>query len=101
MYLAGFSINVLSMLAIVLSVGLVVDDAIVMTENIYIRIVNMVCTRLWNYYHADHGYAVHLHVALDVGWPQLGTSDVTETYNSVVLLLDNQVIEFICRVHQS
>ena len=38
MYIAGFSINVLSMLAIVLSVGLVVDDAIVMTENIYIRI---------------------------------------------------------------
>ena len=38
MYLCGFSINVLSMLAIVLSVGLVVDDAIVMTENIYIRI---------------------------------------------------------------
>ncbi|MDR0987837.1 MAG: efflux RND transporter permease subunit [Prevotellaceae bacterium] len=38
MYLAGFSINVLSMLAIVLSVGLVVDDAIVMTENIYVRI---------------------------------------------------------------
>ncbi len=38
MYVCGFSINVLSMLAIVLSVGLVVDDAIVMTENIYIRI---------------------------------------------------------------
>ena len=38
MYLAGFSINVLSMLAVVLSVGLVVDDAIVMTENIYLRI---------------------------------------------------------------
>lgn len=38
MYLAGFSINVLSMLAVVLAVGLVVDDAIVMTENIYIRI---------------------------------------------------------------
>ena len=38
MFLCGFSINVLSMLAIVLSVGLVVDDAIVMTENIYIRI---------------------------------------------------------------
>ena len=38
MYLCGFSINVLSMLAVVLSVGLVVDDAIVMTENIYIRI---------------------------------------------------------------
>ncbi len=38
MYMAGFSINVLTMLAIVLAVGLVVDDAIVMTENIYIRI---------------------------------------------------------------
>ena len=38
MYLCDFSINVLSMLAVVLSVGLVVDDAIVMTENIYIRI---------------------------------------------------------------
>ena len=38
MYLFGFSINVLTMLAVVLAVGLVVDDAIVMTENIYIRI---------------------------------------------------------------
>ncbi|MDR1981263.1 MAG: efflux RND transporter permease subunit [Tannerellaceae bacterium] len=38
MYIAGFSINVLSLLAIVLSVGLVVDDAIVVTENIYVRI---------------------------------------------------------------
>jgi multidrug efflux pump len=38
MFLAGFSINVLSMLAVVLAVGLVVDDAIVVTENIYVRI---------------------------------------------------------------
>lgn len=38
MFLLGFSINTLTMLAVVLSVGLVVDDAIVMTENIYIRI---------------------------------------------------------------
>ena len=38
MYLMGFSINVLTMLAVVLAVGLVVDDAIVMTENRYIRI---------------------------------------------------------------
>lgn len=38
MYLAGFSINVLSMLAVVLSIGLVVDDAIVVTENIYQKI---------------------------------------------------------------
>jgi len=38
MYVAGFSINVLTMLAVVLSVGLVVDDAIIVTENIYVRI---------------------------------------------------------------
>ena len=38
MYVAGFSINVLSMLAVVLAVGLVVDDAIIVTENIYVRI---------------------------------------------------------------
>ncbi len=40
MYLAGFSINVLSMLAIVLAVGLVVDDAIVVVENIYQKVEN-------------------------------------------------------------
>lgn len=38
MYVAGFSVNVLTMLAVVLAVGLVVDDAIVMTENIYVKI---------------------------------------------------------------
>ncbi|GAB2959367.1 efflux RND transporter permease subunit [Hymenobacter coalescens] len=38
MYLLGFSINVLTMLAIVLAIGLVVDDAIVVLENIYSRI---------------------------------------------------------------
>lgn len=35
MYVAGFSINVLTMLSLVLATGLVVDDGIVVTENIY------------------------------------------------------------------
>ncbi|MFT3705372.1 MAG: efflux RND transporter permease subunit [Agriterribacter sp.] len=35
MYLCGFTINVLSLLGIVLATGLVVDDGIVVTENIY------------------------------------------------------------------
>lgn len=35
MYLCGFSINVLTMLGVVLATGLVVDDGIVVTENIY------------------------------------------------------------------
>jgi len=35
MYLAGFSVNILTMLAIVLATGLVVDDGIVVTENIF------------------------------------------------------------------
>ncbi len=38
MYLAGFTINVLTLLAIVLAIGIVVDDAIVMMENIYVKI---------------------------------------------------------------
>ncbi|MCX6835444.1 MAG: efflux RND transporter permease subunit [candidate division Zixibacteria bacterium] len=38
MYAAGFSINILTLLAIVLSTGIVVDDAIVVLENIYKRI---------------------------------------------------------------
>lgn len=38
MWLLGFSINVLTLLAIVLATGLVVDDGIVVTENIYKKI---------------------------------------------------------------
>lgn len=35
MYIAGFSVNVLTLLGIVLATGLVVDDGIVVTENIF------------------------------------------------------------------
>jgi multidrug efflux pump len=38
MYLAGFTINVLTLLAIVLAIGIVVDDAIVVMENIYVKV---------------------------------------------------------------
>jgi multidrug efflux pump len=38
MYVAGYTINVLTLLAIVLAIGIVVDDAIVMMENIYVKI---------------------------------------------------------------
>lgn len=38
MFIAGFSINILTLLALVLSIGLVVDDAIVVMENIYTKI---------------------------------------------------------------
>ncbi len=34
-YFAGFTVNILTLLALVLAIGLVVDDAIVMLENIY------------------------------------------------------------------
>ncbi len=38
MYVMNFSINVLTLLAIVLAIGLVVDDAIVVLENIYAKV---------------------------------------------------------------
>jgi len=38
MYLAGFSINILTLVALVLAIGLVCDDAIVVLENIYAKI---------------------------------------------------------------
>ena len=38
MYVADFSINVLTLLGIVLAIGIVVDDAIVVLENIYTKI---------------------------------------------------------------
>lgn len=38
MYLFGFSVNVLTLLAIVLATGLVVDDGIVVTENIFKKV---------------------------------------------------------------
>ncbi len=38
MYISGFTINILTLLAIVLATGLVVDDAIVVLENIYKKI---------------------------------------------------------------
>jgi multidrug efflux pump len=40
MYVADFSINILTLLGIVLATGLVVDDAIVVLENIYSKIEN-------------------------------------------------------------
>jgi multidrug efflux pump len=38
MYVAGFSINVLTLLGLVLAIGMVVDDAVVVLENIYSKI---------------------------------------------------------------
>lgn len=38
MYIFGFSINILTLLGVVLATGLVVDDAIVVMENIYVKV---------------------------------------------------------------
>ncbi len=46
MYLAGFSINILTLLAIILATGLVVDDGIVVTENIFRKIEKGIPIRL-------------------------------------------------------
>jgi multidrug efflux pump len=38
MYMAGFTINTLTMLALILAIGLVVDDAVIVLENIYAKL---------------------------------------------------------------
>jgi uncharacterized membrane protein YhaH (DUF805 family) len=73
MYIMGFSINVLTLLAIVLATGLVVDDGIVVTENIFKKMEqgmnkykaalegskgNLLC-RHRHFYHA--GYCILTH----------------------------------------
>lgn len=45
MYIAEFSINVLTLLGLVLAIGLVVDDAIVVLENIYSKIESGMSSR--------------------------------------------------------
>jgi HAE1 family hydrophobic/amphiphilic exporter-1/multidrug efflux pump len=46
MYVAGFSVNILTLLAIILATGLVVDDGIVVTENIFRKIEGGMPVRL-------------------------------------------------------
>ncbi|MEI6124109.1 MAG: efflux RND transporter permease subunit [Bacteroidota bacterium] len=46
MYFAGFSLNILTLLAIILATGLVVDDGIVVTENIFRKIEKGIPIRL-------------------------------------------------------
>lgn len=38
MYMAGFTINTLTLLALILAIGLVVDDAVIVLENIYAKL---------------------------------------------------------------
>ena len=61
MYLLGYSLNNLSLMALTLSVGFVVDDAIVMLENI-VRYMEQGHSRNWLHHHLhDHfaGRGVH------------------------------------------
>ncbi len=60
LYLLGFSINILTLLALVLAIGLVVDDAIVVLENIYRRMELYGETRLVAAYRGTRqvGFAV-------------------------------------------
>lgn len=59
-WVLGFSINILTLLALVLAIGLVVDDAIVVLENIHRRQVEHGETRLVAAYHGTRqvGFAV-------------------------------------------
>lgn len=60
LYMLGFSVNILTLLALVLAIGLVVDDAIVVLENIYRRMELYGETRLVAAYRGTRqvGFAV-------------------------------------------
>jgi len=60
LWVLGFSVNILSLLALVLAIGLVVDDAIIVVENIHRRMVEQGETRLVAAYRGSRqvGFAV-------------------------------------------
>ena len=61
----------------------------------------MVGTRLRDDNDTNHWHTVHLHVALQVTCFEFCTADVAETDDTVVVFLDNQVVEFIGSMHQT
>ena len=63
--------------------------------------LDVVGSRLGDDYHAHHGHAVHLHVALQVGGAQLGPPDVAEADDAVTVRLEDKVVELLGRVHQA
>ena len=75
MYLCGFTLNIISLLALVIAVGLVVDDAIVVVENI---------TR-----HLEHGMPKHEAVVL-------GTKDIAVTIIAITMTLIAVYLPILC-----
>ena len=60
----------------------------------------VVGARLRNDYDTHHRHTVHLHITLDVGRTQFGTSYVAETDDTVAILFQDKVVELFCRMHQ-
>ena len=63
--------------------------------------LNVVGTRLRDYYNTHHRDAVHLHITFDVCRTKFGAAYVTESDNTVAVLFQNEVVELFCRMHQS
>ena len=63
--------------------------------------LDVVGARLRNHYDAYHRHAVHLHIAFDVRRTEFGAAYVAEPDNTVAVLFQDEIIEFLCRMHQS
>ena len=61
----------------------------------------MVGTWLGDDYYTNHWYTVHLHVTLQIACFQFCTADITESDDTIVVFLDDKVIEFISCVHEA
>ena len=62
--------------------------------------LDVIGARLWNHYDAYHRHAVHLHIAFDVRRTEFGAAYVAEPDNTVAVLFQDEIIEFLCCMHQ-
>ena len=63
--------------------------------------VDVVCTRLGNNDHADHGHTIHLHVALQVARTNFCNPHIREAHKATCVFLNYEVVKFLRSVELS
>ena len=63
--------------------------------------LDMIGARLRNHYDTHHRHTVHLHITFDVCRAKFGAAYVAEPDDTVAVFFQDEVIEFLCRMHQA